>query len=202
MFRTLFLIAFALAVAIGGGAASAWVMIDRDVNFGGVAIGPWRAFPDLGTPAADPYSSARFALTGDLSLGQAEGIVFTAARDSSGAPLNPRCDYLVEGPVPPARHWTMHVRETSANGAGAAYGRHGALHSLAILRNQDGSFSIALSPRPAPGNWLRIHGSRDINLVLTLYDTAVATTARAAVASSRNGDRENHWAASRWCPSS
>jgi hypothetical protein len=88
MLRTVFLIAFALAVAIGGGAASAWYMIDRGVAFGAVSVGPWTAFPDRGTPAADPYSRARFARTGDLSLGQAEGIVFSARRDSGGTQGN------------------------------------------------------------------------------------------------------------------
>jgi hypothetical protein len=180
MLRTVFLIAFALAVAIGGGAASAWYMIDRGIAFGAVSVGPWTAYPDRGTPAADPYSRARFARTGDLSLGQAEGIVFSARRDSEGAPLRPECDYSVEGPVPPARFWTLHIREDPEDGTPRPVGRNSALHSLSILRGEDGSFSITVSAYPAPGNWLRSLGGHDMALALTLYDTAVSATARAA----------------------
>lgn len=176
MLRTVFLIALALSLAIGGGAASAWIMIDRGFGFGAVDIGPWSAFPDRGTPAADPYSRARFARQGYLAIGQAEGIAFTAARDSLGQSLSSACTYQIEGPVPPSRLWTLHTA-SPANGGAAAAGS--AMHSLAILRREDGSFEISVSRHPSPGNWLRIDGRREFALILTLYDTAVATTARA-----------------------
>jgi hypothetical protein len=181
MLRTVFLIALALVLAIGGGAASAWYLIDRGFGFGAVDVGPWTAYPDRGTPAADPYSRARFSRQGNLAIGQAEGIVFTAMRDSLGEPLSSRCDYQIEGPIPPARIWTLHAASPGPDGAlRAAGGTGGALHSLAILRNEDASFSVAVSRRPAPGNWLRIRNTGAFALTLTLYDTAVATSARAA----------------------
>ena len=179
MFRTVFLIAFALSLAIGGGAASAWVMIDRGFGFGAVDVGPWTAYPDLGTPAADPYSRARFARQGYLAIGQAEGIVFTAMRDSLGLPLSSSCTYQVEGPIPPSRLWTLHTAQQEIGEPGSSASAGAALHSLAILRREDGSFDIPVSRHPAPGNWLRVDGSGPFALVLTLYDTAVATTSRA-----------------------
>ncbi|MGY6708750.1 MAG: DUF1214 domain-containing protein [Rhizobiaceae bacterium] len=179
MFRTIFLIAFALSLAIGGGAASAWVMIDRGFGFGAVDVGPWTAFPDRGTPAADPYSRARFARRGHLAIGQAEGIVFTATRDSLGEPLTSSCTYQVEGPIPPSRLWTLHAAQRSNGELETNMSAGAALHSLAILRREDGSFNIPVSRHPAPGNRLRVSDSGGFALVLTLYDTAVATTARA-----------------------
>ena len=177
MLRTVFLIAFALSLAIGGGAASAWILIDRGFGFGAVDVGPWSAFPDRGTPAADPYSRARFARQGHLAIGQAEGIVFTAARDSLGQPLSSACTYQIEGPIPPSRLWTLHAMRR-ANGTQPT--ADSAIHSLAILRREDGSFDIPVSRHPSPGNWLRIGGVGEFAVVLALYDTAVATTARAA----------------------
>lgn len=176
MIHKIFLIAFALSIAIGGGAASAWMMIDRGFGFGAVDVGAWTAFPDRGTPAADPYSRARFARQGYLALGQAEGIAFTAARDTLGQPLSSSCTYQVEGPIPPSRLWTLHA---ARQGNGGLVPAGGALHSLAILRREDGSFDIPVSRDPHPGNWLRLTGTGEFALVLALYDTAVATTARA-----------------------
>lgn len=179
MFRTIFLIAFALSLAIGGGAASAWFMIDRGFGFGAVDVGPWTAFPDRGTSAADPYSRARFARQGYLAIGQAEGIVFTAMRDSLGLPLSAACGYQVEGPIPASRLWTLHTAQQENGELETNVSAGGALHSIAILRREDGSFDIPVSRHPSPGNWLRVSGSGEFAMVLTLYDTAVATTSRA-----------------------
>lgn len=180
MLRTVFLISLSLSVAIGGGAASAWYLIDRGFGFGAVSVGPWTAYPDRGTPIADPYSRARFSRQGKLAIGQAEGIVFSALRDSLGEPLSSRCAYQVEGPIPPARIWTLYAAVLGPDGMlRAASGLSTALHSQAILRGEDGSFSVAVGRRPNPGNWLRIHKTGQFALVLSLYDTAVATSARA-----------------------
>ena len=52
--------------------------------------------------------------------------------------------------------------------------RKPALQSLAILRNPDNSFAVAIGPNAAPGNWLSISGGGPMAFVLTLYDTPVA----------------------------
>ncbi len=88
MLRTVFVVALSLAIAIGGGAASVWYALKMPDGLGAVSIGPWTTFPDLGTPDADPYSKARIAREGVLSLGLAEGLTFVAQRDFGrrGAP--------------------------------------------------------------------------------------------------------------------
>ncbi|WP_421929231.1 DUF1214 domain-containing protein [Neoaquamicrobium sediminum] len=179
MLKTIFLTALTLAIAIGGGAASVWLVVERDFEFGTVTIGNWTAYPKRGTPAADPYSKARFSREADLALGYAEGLVFTATRDASGALLRRECDYRVEGSLPPARFWTLSARDADG-GFIASDDSVPALHSYALLRQPDNTVATTVSRNPVPGNWLAVDGSGALALVLTLYDTAVASSARIA----------------------
>ncbi|MFC3727415.1 DUF1214 domain-containing protein [Neoaquamicrobium sediminum] len=179
MLKTIFLTALTLAIAIGGGAASVWLVVERDFEFGTVTIGNWTAYPKRGTPAADPYSKARFSREADLALGYAEGLVFTATRDASGALLRRECDYRVEGSLPPARFWTLSARDADG-GFIAPDDSVPALHSYALLRQSDNTVATTVSRNPVPGNWLAVDGSGAFALVLTLYDTAVASSARIA----------------------
>lgn len=169
-----------LAIAIGGGVASIWMALNSDFGFGSIQLGEWVAHPTRGTPDADPYSRARFSREADLALGTAEGLVFTARRDSAGHALQGRCQYRVEGGLPPARFWTLHAR----NGDGAVVsiegGRPSGRHSLAMLREPDNTVATTVSRHPSPGNWLPLAGTGPFVLVLTLYDTAIASSARIA----------------------
>jgi hypothetical protein len=174
MLKTAFLTFLTLAIAIGGGTASVWYALKAQDNIGAVTISGWTAFPDIGTANADPYSKARVAREGILSLGRAEGLTFRAERDARGAPLRRECAYRIEGSTPPARFWTLHAADRAGRMIETGDDRGAALHSLALLRESDNSFAIAVSNRPAPGNWLQVSGSGAMRLVLTLYDTPVA----------------------------
>lgn len=180
MLKSLFLTSLTLLIAVGGGVWSVWWAIDSEIGFGTIEIGNWTASPTLGTPAADPYSKARFARDADLVLGGAEGLVFTATSDSDGRRLRPSCDYVVEGAFPAARFWTLHARNAAGEVLTPPGERAPALHSYALLRQPDGSSTIAVASHPSPGNWLAVDGSGFFTLVLTLYDTAIASTARIA----------------------
>lgn len=180
MLKSTFFTALALAVALVGGAGSVWLALERDFGFGAVAIGNWVAFPDYGTPQADPYSRARFSREADLALGRAEGLVFTARRDEAGAPLSRRCTYRMEGSLPPARFWTLSARDPDNAVIRIEGGRSPALHSRALLGRADESVLASISAHPMPGNWLAVDGAGAMALVLTLYDTAIASSARIA----------------------
>ena len=180
MLKTLFLTALTLAIAIGGGAASVWLVAERDFAFGTVTIGNWSAYPMRGTPAADPYSKARFSREADLALGYAEGLVFPATRDASGTLLRLECDYRVEGSLPPARFWTLSARDADGHFITLDGAKPPALHSYALMRQPDNTVATTVSRNPVPGNWLAVDGSGAFALVLTLYDTAVASSARIA----------------------
>jgi hypothetical protein len=173
MLRQALTILLSSVVAVGGGATSAWYALQSAEGIGALTVRGWTAYPEAGSPRADPYSKARVAREADLPLGRAEGIPFTTARDSGGEPLRRQCSYRIEGEVPSARFWTVHV--ASAEAAGRAPTGRAALSSHALLREADGSFLVVASPHPSPGNWLALEGQGAMRLVLTLYDTPVAS---------------------------
>lgn len=175
MLKNAFLILVSLAVAIGVGAGTVSYALNARSGVGAVSIGGWTAFPDMGTPDADPYAKARVARDGVLALGRAEGVGFTAQRDSGGELLLLQCRYTLEGSVPPARFWTLYP--SAANVAlGPRNRRPSALHSYEVLRRADNSVSIAIGSQPAPGNWLAVAGRGPMVLHLTLYDTPIASS--------------------------
>lgn len=180
MLKTAFLTALTVAIAIIGGAGSVWHALETDFGFGSVTIGNWTAFPHHGTPDADPYSRARFSREADLALGYAEGLVFVARRDAGGEALRVECRYRVEGGLPPARFWTLHARDASGRLIAPPGERAPALHSYALLRQPDNTVATTVSRHAAPGNWLAVSGAGPLTLVLTLYDTAIASSARIA----------------------
>ena len=173
MLKTAFLTLLTLTIAIGGGTASLWYVLRTQDGVGAVKIGGWTAFPEIGTPNADPYSMARVARQGTLSLGRAEGLAFAAERDAGGALLRRECSYRIEGSTLPARFWTLYAADRTGRVIKAGDGRASALHSLELLRQPDSSFAIAVDSRPASGNWLAVSGSGAMRLVLTLYDTPI-----------------------------
>ena len=176
MLKTALLIAFTLAIAIGGGGASVWYALEAREGIGAVTVGNWTAYPDDGTPESDPYSRARVAREGILALGRAEGLAFVAERDSNGDQLRRDCRYTIEGTVPPARFWTLHSAGEDMVAIASGTRRANALTSLQILHQPDGSLAISVSARPSPGNWLRVTGQGPMYLVLTLYDTPIASS--------------------------
>lgn len=180
MLKTILFTALTLLIAIGGGAGSVWLALGTDFEFDTVAIGNWAAFPARGTPEADPYSKARFSREADLALGHAEGLVFIARRDAEGDALRFECDYRIEGALPPARFWTLHARDADGRVVVPDSDRAAALHSYALLRQPDNTVVTTVSRHPAPGNWLAVKGEGPYSLVLTLYDTAIASSARIA----------------------
>lgn len=178
--KSTFLTALTLAIALAGGAGSVWLALERDFGFGAITIAEWTAFPQHGTPDADPYSRARFSREADLALGRGEGLIFTARHDSEGRALTAECRYTIRGSMPPARFWTLYARDARHHVIEIEGGRQPALHSLALLRGPDNRVTTTVSHHAAPGNWLAIDGSGPFTLVLTLYDTAITSSARIA----------------------
>lgn len=173
MLQRIFLTLFVLLLAIGGGAASVWYLLQSQDGIGSLTVGGWTAFPNLGTPDADPYSKARVAREGVLSLGRAEGLTFIAERDSGGGPLKRNCSYKVEGSTPPARFWTLFAADQSLAVLDTGSAAAPATTSQEILRRPDNSFSIAFGPHPTAGNWIPIDGAGPMTFLLTLYDTPI-----------------------------
>lgn len=172
--RLLIDIAIAIVLATTIGFSTAWFAVERGHLFGAVTIGAWTAWPDTGSPNADPYSVALLARTGQVPLGAGEGLAFTALADSQGDPLSGNCIYSVNGQTPSARLWTLTVYDSEGRLMVNAAGRYG-FHSREILRRPDGSFAIEVSTHVKPGNWLPITQVESFRLILRLYDTPLTT---------------------------
>lgn len=176
MFRIAAPLFVALAIAIGGGAWSVRYALEHGFGMETLAVGPWQAYPDLGTPDASAYAKAVVARRGELPLGRAEGLTFHAADDSSGEALERNCSYRVAGELPIARFWTLYAADLSATPLPAIQAGRAALQSIAVLHGTDGSVVVTASPHPTPGNWLALSGTGRMVLVLGLYDTPIASS--------------------------
>jgi hypothetical protein len=167
---------FAIAIAIGVGGGSVWYALDAQSGVGAIRIGPWTAFPDIGTSGADPYTQARTAREGVLSLGRAEGLTFVADADSSGEPLRRECRYTIDGGFPTARFFTLYAADASLNLIATGKPRRAVLQSYQLLWRPDDTALIATGGRPQPGNWLAVTGAGPLYFVLSFYDTPIATS--------------------------
>ena len=176
MLKKALLTLIALVIAIGGGAASVWYALHVQKGAGAITIGAWTAFPDIGTPEADPYTNARVAREGVLALGRAEGLAFVAAHDSADQPLLRECAYRIEGNLPVARFWTLYAADQSLDFIRTGKLRPAALQSYQVLRRPDNSVLVDASRSPAPGNWLITSGEGPMYFVLTFYDTPIASS--------------------------
>jgi len=165
-----------LAIAIGVGGGSVWYALDAQSGVGAIRIGSWTAFPDIGTPDADPYTQARVAREGVLSLGKAEGLAFVADKDSNGAALRRECRYAIEGSFPTARFFTLYAADASLDPIATGEPRQAALQSRQLLRRDDDTALISTGDHPLPGNWLAVTGTGPLYFVLSFYDTPIATS--------------------------
>jgi hypothetical protein len=175
MFRTVVPVFLALAIAIGGGAWSLRYALKHGFGMETLAVGPWEAHPDLGTPNASAYAKAAVARRGELPLGRAEGLVFHASDDSSGAALERNCSYRIAGELPTARFWTLHAADTTMRPLPEPENQ-AAIQSTAVLHDTDDSVAVTASSHPVPGNWLPLSGTGRMILVLALYDTPIASS--------------------------
>lgn len=177
MLRVPVLVAIALAIAFSGGIASGVYALRFMEGFDVIAIGPWTARPELQTKRADPYAMAHRARTGDILLGEAEGLAFVATADSAGRPLSGRCTYAVTGLTPTARFWTFRVTDAADRPLEGDPRLPHAFHSHSVVRNSEGAFTIVASAEPSPGNWLAMAHKGPVRFVLTLFDTPTAGNA-------------------------
>ena len=141
----------------------------------GLVSGPWHGIPREGPQEVDPYALAAIARDSLLPLGAAEGLSFVAADDDRGDRLSTACDYVVKGPMPAARYWTLTLLNASGFPIANPASRYG-FTSGEVLRFNDEPATVAVSSQPRSGNWLPIgKGASDFVLMLRLYDTGLST---------------------------
>lgn len=167
--HTAALIVYALLLALGLGLGSAYVVMQGDPPFGSLRLGPWRTWPKLGSPEADPYMRAITARRGVIPLGVGEGLALSANEDSEGRRLDAGCSYRIGSVTPGARLWTLALYDRDGKPPVSELGRSG-FTSSEILRNTDDTFTLNLSRTLMSGNWLQLPASGHFSVVLRLYD--------------------------------
>ncbi len=165
-FLTLF-VTIPLTLALGLG--SAWYMIAAP-RTGTAAVGAWRALPTAEAEGIDPYTRARIARTGEITMGAGEGQTFMSVRDDDGRGLVATCDYELTGQAAPARLWTLQVTNGDGEVPAVPSGRTH-LVSREVMRADDGIWSVIVSGRARPGNWLPAPNEGSLKLTMRLYDT-------------------------------
>ena len=145
-------------------------VLRRGPVFNTEKAGPWTGVPKNGSLDIDPYAQARLARNAELPLGTAEGLSFIANTDSSGAVLQPHCDYRINGSVPPTRYWTLTL-VTSRGYLIDNPARRFGFTSSEIVRTADGAFDIIVARQARPGNWLPLGDAQPFVLMFRLYDT-------------------------------
>lgn len=165
-----------LIAAFGGGIWSAHWFLNSTEGIDRLNFQNWTAYPNSGTQTADPYAKARNARSGMLSLGSAEGLRFYAEKTSNNNKLKLGCTYRLSGKTMPARFWTLFAVTAQNTKIPMADGLQSAFHSSQIIYEKNGAFSIIISPQASGGNWLTNRGEGEYKLIMTFYDTPMATT--------------------------
>jgi hypothetical protein len=166
---TALLILYTFLLALGLGLGSAYWVLQGDPPFGGLRLGPWEAWPRLGSANADPYMRAIVAKRGQIPLATGEGLSMTAKVDSEGRRLDSGCSYRIGAVTPPARLWTLTLYDEEGRLPASELGRS-SFTSAEIVRNPDDTFAIVLSRSLSAGNWLQAPPSGAFSVVLRLYD--------------------------------
>lgn len=147
-------------------------------NFGGFSqftINSWHAAPLAGTIEADVYARAHRLQQNALALGRAEGLTFHAWRDTEDKPLNSNCNYKITGQLPALRFFTLYAIDENARPLDTAPPYLAKLNSDALIFESNGDIEISISSKAKAGNWLYVAPSKHYGLVMTLYDTPVAS---------------------------
>ncbi|MET3589390.1 hypothetical protein ABID23_000467 [Bartonella silvatica] len=173
MFVNIMISFFIFAFSILCGTLSVNYVLSSFNHFGSFTIGEWKAFPQIGTSNTDPYTRARAAKQGDISIGRTEGLIFQIWKDKNGHPLRPHCRYLLKGHIPEARLFTLYTADKSLKQYTSSKEIPFELYTDNIIYESDGSLRIHISPTPQTGNWLATISQKEFGLILTLYDTSI-----------------------------
>lgn len=152
---------------------SAYYVLENNFGTNIVKVGPWSALPFVGGKKVDPYTKSALAVSGKIPLGAAEGLSFSATRDSDGNILRTNCAYIIAGNTPISRLWTLAAYDLAGNNLRHANGSKSAVYSGSLLRFPNSFFKISLGDSPQSGNWIPLSGDGAFKLILRLYDTPI-----------------------------
>jgi hypothetical protein len=137
-----------------------------------VKNGPWRVWPLAGARDGSLYARYHHLRRGELPLSRFLGIRLQAETDDAGRPLRGHCRYVISGPMPPARLWTLALHRAGAGAdPGEEEGNRIWLASEDALPDAGGRLHVVIDPRLRPGSWLRPPDAEggEFVIVLRLY---------------------------------
>jgi hypothetical protein len=140
--------------------------------------GPWTVWPWATDASIDPYTRAHHLSYGLVPSNRFDTLEYEARVDDAGRTLDDDCTYLVSGPMPQARWWSVSALAQDDEAGAGREARQG-LVSRHLVFEADQSFRVAVSRDLQPGNWLRVPGGGDdLVLLLRLYTPASAVLGR------------------------
>ncbi|MEZ5842607.1 MAG: DUF1214 domain-containing protein [Hyphomicrobiaceae bacterium] len=163
-----------VGIALLGGLASSWYLIERGSPLNSIRIGSWTQWTEAGKPSADPYTRARFARQGSLALNASAFSRFEAISDSEGRRLHSSCDYVLEGRVNDSRWWTIAVFAENGRLIANPAERYG-FDTSTLARAPDGRYAITLSRDVRPGNWLPTATAGRMMLVVEVQEAGTGS---------------------------
>ncbi len=135
---------------------------------GALKVGPWAAWPAVGSPAPDPLLRGPILpAPGRCSWGKARALPSPPPATATGRALDRSCRYRIDGTTPVASFWTLQAVAPDGSNVARPDGPQ-FLESRHIARANDGSLVLYVSHALAPDNWLEIGGNGAFRLVLTL----------------------------------
>lgn len=186
-------VAQAAAVLLVGcvfGVVSAVVTVRRIGDAGSVRVGAWSTPLDAGSAARGPYLRAAVALGATLALSRQETIYFFASTDDAGKTLDPACSYTIDGNDLPARWWSITLYDAKHYLIDTKQNRW-SYASANVAHDTGEHFTITISRKPSPGNWLDPADAPGMVLVARLYqphDDAARAPGSIAMPAIRKGD--------------
>lgn len=172
MFRVVRLLIVTL-VGAALGLGSVWLALTHPMTDFSPRIGPWRLATGITPARDDPYAAARAARDGLVALGAAEGVAFVARTDDDGRPLDPRCHYMVEGPMPAADLWTLGVTDDTGRPPRNPARRIG-FTARDVVRSGDGRVAITVGRTARPGNFVPVGDLSTLVLTLRAYSSGLS----------------------------
>ena len=160
----------ALVVGVALGVGSLWYMVFKANPAPVITVGIWHMNPLAGSTGGDPYSRLYIAITSILALNKSETIYFEARTDDEGGRLTSACDYVLTGPPPDARWWSV----TAYSDNDMLIPTEGARYSASAAgatTNAEGNVEIALTPAGDGPNGIAT-GNGNFILLLRLYQPA------------------------------
>jgi hypothetical protein len=146
------------------GLGSAVAALDR-FGLNAVPNNPgWQEWRASGEDRLQPYALGHFLIAGQVPT-PSSAHYYVRTVDDAGNSLRGDCVFKVEGPITPARWWSL-----SAGHADSDAPDESVLSAGRAILEADGHLVATLAREPMPGNWLRPASSGTYSLIFVVSE--------------------------------